>query len=434
MVSADPAAVSAIVSASIPATAAAPERTHWLQGIYFIPSPDISDETRWAINQGRAMPLWEGLMALLHNLERKGATESIRDAAAAGRLDHLGVNGIAKAIHMSPTAVLRQLRHLERVVGIVATDQKDFTLEADPVTGKIVRNYARAEPKAITITVKEHHLRPAKAVQAKRQVTHEPNARQSRGTHEPNAKGRNLRVRNRCVPIEPNLQRGSVPMEPNRRRNAAVPQERPAASAAKASTRRDPYSESRQQQAAPPTPPPDPQQAWRQQGEEERRRKERNARIELYSAGLGMSHMEVRALWMAAPQELERLVKAAGLDCRTPGERSRKLRELRFREPIVPTLNLNPDQEAARSEAMANLQREADEKATREAEEMAAFRQQLRRVDQSGAAFSIRKATTEAISLHDEPGEPLTDDQQQASIEQAKRDFVAQIAAEGSAA
>lgn len=431
MVSADPAAVSAIVSASTPATAAAPERTHWLQGIYFIPSPDISDETRWAINQGRAMPLWEGLMALLHNLERKGATESIRDAAAAGRLDHLGVNGIAKAIHMSPTAVLRQLRHLERVVGIVATDQKDFTLEADPVTGKIVRNYARAEPKAIRITVKEHHLRPAKAVQAKRQATHEPNPRQSGGTHEPNAKGQNLRVRNRCVPIEPNLQRGSVPMEPNRRRNAAVPQERPAASAAKASTRRDPYSESRQRPAA---PQPDPQQAWRQQGEEERRRKEMAARIELYSVGLGMSPMEVRALWRAAPQELKRMVEAAGLDCRTPGERSRKLRELRFREPTVPSLNLNPDQEAARMEAMATLQREADEKATREAEEMAAFRQQLRRVDQSGAAFSIRKATTEAMSLHDEPGEPLTDDQQQASIEQAKRDFVAQIAAEEAAA
>lgn len=297
---------------------------HWLHGIYFVPSPDISDETRWAINKGRAMPLWEGLMALLHNLERKGSTEAIRAAARAGRIEHMGVNGIAKAIHMTPAAVLRQMRHLEQTVGIVATDQRDYTLEKNPVTGRIIRNYAKAEPKTVTVTVKQNHLRPGRAVQSQRPGTHETALGSSAGTHETALERMNPQGGNRRVSKE-RTSKEVRSFGTNRRPIAAGPQGRPASTSAKAS----------------PQSPPD----WQRQAEEEQRQRDRQRVAEFMAHGTGMPVIEVAALWKADPDELKRRCVTAGI--MTPEGRFIRERTLNARDTVCRSRSTQEGHEVA---------------------------------------------------------------------------------------
>lgn len=228
--------VSAVSQATSPAAESVPSDStaprHWLLGRYYVKTPDLSDETRWEISQGRAWPVFNGLMVLLHDLERRG-TEQQHLAAIAGRIEHLGVNGLAESIRMSPTAILRQLRFLERI-GIVRTTQATFTVETDPATGRIVRNYAKAPPKVIELTLTDRHYRPTGRAKAATGDTHETTARRQGDTHETNPRTPNRRVRNERVSKEPNLQRGSAPLEPNRRQDASGPRKGPETPAAKA--------------------------------------------------------------------------------------------------------------------------------------------------------------------------------------------------------
>jgi hypothetical protein len=163
--------VSAVPQQDTPAgePAVTTDTPHWLTGIYFVPQPDLSDECRAMIRQGRAELVEKTIWRLLRDLERRG-TKQQRAAAKAGRIEHLGVQGIAAEIGssrtdgkpMSPRAVLRQLRALESI-GLIRTEQAAFSLEVDPTTGRIVRNYARQPPKIIVVTLQERHLRPAAA-------------------------------------------------------------------------------------------------------------------------------------------------------------------------------------------------------------------------------------------------------------------------------
>ena len=203
---------------------------HWLRDRYFVPVPDLSDETRWEISQGRAWPVFMGMMTLLHDLERRG-TEQQQAAAVAGRITHLGVNGLAAAVQMSPTAVLRQLRFLERI-GLIRTTQATFTNEVDEATGRIVRNYAKAPPKVIELTLTDRHFRPSGRTSGPRRDTHETNPRRQGDTHETNPKTRNPRVRNECVPRE-RTSKEVRSSGTNRRQDASGPLGRPETPAAK---------------------------------------------------------------------------------------------------------------------------------------------------------------------------------------------------------
>jgi len=227
--------ISAVSQATAPAAESVPSDStaprHWLLGRYYVKTPDLSDETRWEISQGRAWPVFNGLMVLLHDLERRG-TEQQQLAAIAGRIEHLGVNGLAESIRMSPTAILRQLRFLERI-GIVRTTQATFTVETDPATGRIVRNYAKAPPKVIELTLTDRHYRPTGRAKAATGDTHETTARRQGDTHETTRTVRNPQGRNECVPRE-RTSREVRSSGTNRRQDASVPLGRPETPAAKA--------------------------------------------------------------------------------------------------------------------------------------------------------------------------------------------------------
>jgi hypothetical protein len=232
------AAVSPEVSASSEPAAessepAVTQATHWLTGRYFVPMPDLRDEVREQISKGKAWPVFSAIMSLLHSRERRGP-KSDRLDAVAGRINGLGVAGLAIAARMSPGAVLRQVRVLE-ALGLLKTTQAEFTTETDRATGKIVRNYKRVPPKGFQVTIEDRHMRPAGASRRHPGGTHEPDPKPAGGTHETDPNGGKFRVRNRRVSKE-RTSKEVRSFGTNRRRTAAGPQERPAAAAAKGSS------------------------------------------------------------------------------------------------------------------------------------------------------------------------------------------------------
>lgn len=223
---------------------------HWLQGRYFVPLPDLAEETWWEINQGRALPAFVGICALLHDLERRG-TQRQKAAAIAGRIEHLGVTGLARAIGRagekacessgadakskgaSTKAILRQLRFLERR-GLIRTYQGKFTAEVDPATGRIIRNYAKAPPKVIELTLTDRHYRPTGPVREPRRAGCEtPQGPKAVGC-ETHPKAPKARVRNAPVSKDSDLQRDRSPLDSDRRQDASGPLGRPESPAAKA--------------------------------------------------------------------------------------------------------------------------------------------------------------------------------------------------------
>ena len=314
------AAVSPAVSApSEPAT----EPTHWLNGRYFVPLPDLSDETRQAINKGRAAAVWLEIVARLRHLERRGPDAAAKQAAVAGRIEGLGVNGLAAAVGCSHTTALRHLRHLESL-GLIRTEQGEFTLEADQVTGRIKRNYAKAPPKVIIVTIEDRHCRPCRASGARRQGTPETGPRASGGTPETGRKGDDPQARNWRVSKE----RTSTEVRSfgtNKRRTAAGPGRGPATAAAGA--------ERGQQPAGPASrpPAPDPVDEWQRQADEDRRQRARKAALDLMSDGLGIPAAEVLGLMHASPDDLKARCIKAGI--MTPdGKWKRRLRTLCSRQ------------------------------------------------------------------------------------------------------
>ena len=126
---------------------ASSQESHWLNGHFFVPVPDMSDEISWVISKGRAWPAFMAIMRLLRQQQRRAEAKA---DAADGRLV-VGVNALARAAGMTSTSILRQLRFLERQ-GFIKTHQERFVTETDPATGKITRNAAKAPPKVIVMT------------------------------------------------------------------------------------------------------------------------------------------------------------------------------------------------------------------------------------------------------------------------------------------
>lgn len=311
--------------------------------------PDLCDEVRWEISQGRAWPVFNGLIVLLHDLERRG-TEPQRAAAVAGRIEHLGVNGLAESIRMSPSAVLRQLRFLERI-GVVRTSQETFTTETDTVTGRIVRNYAKAPPKVVELTLTDRHYRPTGRTKGS---THETHPRRQGDTHETRPRAKNPRERNECVSKDSDLQRDRSPLDSDRRQDASVPLGRPESPAAKANPGSGTagLSERREEVIRSFYDPHD--------------RSSRQRLLAAYVANcaksLGLTEAEVVAIGKADKADLVRRLQDAGCDPATG-------RRIRHRVTDV--------------ERALEMQRRLDE--------------------QTG--LDVRQATTAAVSLHSEPQE-----------------------------
>jgi len=224
---------------------------HWLHGRYFVPIPDLSDETRLAINAGRAGGLWLEIVTRLRDLERRGSDKQAKGSAYVGRLVGLGVNGLAAAVGCSHTTVLKHLRHLEGL-GLIRTEQATYTVDRDAETGRVRRNYAKAPPKVIVVTVEDRHCRPTKASGTRRTGTPEPGLSVAGGTPETGGNSSESQARNWRVSKDGNLQRGSHPLDGNGRRTDAGPLERPATAAAQTKTGQQPSMPA----AAPPPRPP----------------------------------------------------------------------------------------------------------------------------------------------------------------------------------
>lgn len=269
-----------------------------MNGRFFCPVPDMSDETSWVISKGRAWPAFMAIMRLLRYQERRGKTAEAKADAADGRLV-VGVNALARAAGMTSTAILRQLRFLERQ-GFIKTHQERFVTETDPATGKITRNAAKAPPKVIVMTWQDSFQRPVNASKTAKRDTAEPNAIPTTGTAEPNAKGSQDRVRNDCVSIEANLQRGLHSMNANQRPSAAGPLERPAASTAK----RDRWKAKGKEKPATPLQP------WQEQ--------DMKAKVMLLAERIGrllqMSPQAVIEIGKADKNDLRRRIVEAGYD------------------------------------------------------------------------------------------------------------------------
>lgn len=168
MVSADPKAISAILSApstdTTPGLAAAAERpADWTEGTFYVLVPDISDETAAAITKAKAWPAWTAFFRSLRRRSRKGPSDKAKAAARSGVLDDEGIRGLARSIGTTPKAMSRQVAALQ-ALGILAAFRPPASMTRDPDTGRMVRRPCKAgrvEAARIVLTIGQDHLRPA---------------------------------------------------------------------------------------------------------------------------------------------------------------------------------------------------------------------------------------------------------------------------------
>jgi hypothetical protein len=408
--------ISAVSQASEPAVESTETDStagrHWLRDRYFVPVPDLSDETRWEISQGRAWPVFMGMMTLLHDLERRG-TERQQADAVAGRITHLGVNGLAAAVQMSPTAVLRQLRFLERV-GLIRTTQAAFTIEADEVTGKIVRNFRKAPPKVIELTLTDRHYRPSGRTAGSRRGTHETNPRRQGDTHETNPKSRSSRVRNARVPKDSGLQRVRSPLDSGKRQDASGPLGRPETPAAKA-----PGQRQRQVRditgmiSAFDTNPEIPGGIAKYLGLDPADvastppGEKREDLIRRFYAKQGWTYVPGtnEVFWEPPGDHYSQLKRQESQETQADQTRHRETQEILFRQYVAAcskTLRMSEAEvielgKADKDELVRRLDAAGADPRT--------GRRRVRRADPAADALSIRQAVTAAVSMHSEPQE-----------------------------
>lgn len=171
MVSADPQAVSAILTAPSTATtqdhpglATAAERpADWTSEWFVYLVPDIRDETAAEITKAKAWPAFNAVFRLLRYRARKASTAKARAAAESGVLDNVGIRGLARSIGTSSKAMSRQIAALQ-AIGILAAFRPPASMTRDPDTGKMVRRPAKAgrvEAARIVLTLGDDHRKPA---------------------------------------------------------------------------------------------------------------------------------------------------------------------------------------------------------------------------------------------------------------------------------
>lgn len=287
---ADVSAVSAPPSDDSTKPAGSGRGQHWCAGRYFVPVPDLNDETRWAISEGSAWPAFIAILGAAHDLERRGRTREIRDDAYEGRIE-IGVSGLAKASGYGEKAVLRQLRHLERVVGIIRTHQGTFTTERDSKTGRVIRNHAKAPPKVIIITIQDGHMRPDPTRRPPAGVAVETTGTSNPVGIETTGKGNDPRDRNDVVPIDRTLHRGFGQGDRTRRTAAAGHEGR-----------------------APRPPQREPRPAPPARGQDRHALDRRDRLAAEYAYNLGMEPAEVIDLWRRDPAALKTMLLERGID------------------------------------------------------------------------------------------------------------------------
>jgi len=328
--------------------------------------PDLSDETRWAISEGSAWPAFVTILGVAHDLERRGATREIRDDAFNGRIV-VGVAGLAKASGYSDKAILRQLRHLERVVGIIRTHQETFTTERDPATGRMVRNHHKAPPKVILITIQDHHMRPGPTRRPPAAGVETIPGSKPLGI-ETTARTDDPRDRNDVVPIDRNLHRGFGHSDRNGRPAAAGHEGRP------------PRPPQRGQRPATPAA-----------GQDADARAKRDRLVAEYAYHLGDTPQNVIAQWKADPQALRIRLVAAGVDP-TTGRRMKGAKAA----PVLQVVQETDDTTfQIRRSAAASVSRR-DEPPAEPADDFEDRRRDTLRQLQAAAERDLRKAVRKA--------------------------------------
>jgi len=213
MVSADPQAISAVLTASSTATdhpglaAAADRPADWTDGVFYVLVPDISDETAAEISKAKAWPAWMAFCRSLRRRSRKGPSDKAKAAAKAGILDDEGIRGLARSIGITPKAMSRQVAALQ-AIGILAAFRPPASMTRDPDTGRIVRRPVKAgrvEACRIVLTVGQDHLRPANRQGSDRPLQAPSQARV--------AKGR-LRVETTPSQVDPKGRNDTTPIPP----------------------------------------------------------------------------------------------------------------------------------------------------------------------------------------------------------------------------
>jgi hypothetical protein len=142
---------------AIPATSA-----DWIGKRGYFRVPDLNQETEEIISKGHCRDAWYAISKATNREAFAGKTAEIRADAKAGRIV-IGINQLAKSVGISKGAMLRQLRVLERCVGLIVMHQERCMEVADPETGRIkINRLGKVPPKIILITLQARHLRPAK--------------------------------------------------------------------------------------------------------------------------------------------------------------------------------------------------------------------------------------------------------------------------------
>ena len=265
---------------------------HFLQGYYFVPMPDLNDETIWTINAGRSMPALIAVLRALHDQHRRGRNEEIRADAAGGRLT-IGLKALSRANGMQTSSLLRQLRFLERA-GLLKAHEGERVVERDPVTGKILKGRGRTPPKVIVMTLDRSMMRGGRRAAETGRI---PSQKPEETGRIPSLSPHALRDGKR-PPSREHTHKGCVPMEHTGRR------EHPAQGGRSA----PPPQADKQPAAGRPEESPADAQARQAKNEHLAR---------LYAEGLGITYAEVVDLWKHDQQTLAGRLKNAGIDWRT---------------------------------------------------------------------------------------------------------------------
>lgn len=287
MVSTVPAADFSAAIAHSPASSTPPKAVrHWLTSRYFVPLPDLSDETCWIITKGKAWPAFIAILRLLRQEERKGRGEQVRADACEGKLT-VGINRLTRATGCVSATTLRQVRYLERQ-GLIRTHKGacEVTQEVDPVTGKITaKRGGKVPPKVIILTLGDHHYRPTRPTKASQRTPQELSLSDQGIPQKLALRPQEDRARNRPTSRDGNLHRDSHPMDGNKRR-----QPQPSGG------RQQPPQRQQQEQRGDRGPKPTPQEM-----------------ADRCAIGLGWTQDQVRQAWKEDYRKFFHTVVASGL-------------------------------------------------------------------------------------------------------------------------
>lgn len=152
-------AVSKAITAVLPAVrpASTPPTGRW-----FFKMPDVSNEVFRAINAASACGTFMAICQAVHHQKRKGRTEAVRAAAAAGQIG-IGLHELARITGSSVVTIRKHVDALHQI-GVIVQHRRGCQHVADPDTGRIVtKNQGRTPTTLIYLTITNDHLRPAAA-------------------------------------------------------------------------------------------------------------------------------------------------------------------------------------------------------------------------------------------------------------------------------